>query len=216
MKTIWAKMPTVWIRYDDKLRNFSIRDIGASIAALKIYLAIVLKANYKPDSLFNKGGCAAISFTEFEDLTGMSRAMVAEGLQKLKKEGLIVVEKTGRPNIYRLAEFDDKRGWSKLPKKYLFGSERLGCIQKLTEFSMRHRAHLNALRVYLLLLAVGNGKWALLSYDKITEYTGMSRELIHPAISVLIDMQLINVSSEEASLEKTKSPNKYHFRGLSN
>lgn len=214
MANTWAKLPTVWIRYGNKLRNFSVKDIGASIAGLKIYLAIVLKANYEPNDDFDKSGCAAISFSEFEDLTGMSRALVAQGVKKLKEQDLIVIEKTGRPNIYRLEDFDDKRGWSKLPKRYLFGSKKLGKIQKITEFSMRHRAHLNALRIYLLLLANGNGKWALLSYDKITEYTGMSRELIHPAISVLIDMQLINVSSIETSLEKTKSPNKYIFRGL--
>lgn len=214
MANTWAKLPTAWIRYDDKLRCFSVKNIGASIAALKIYLAIVLKANFKPNDVFDKSGCASLSFTEFEDLTGMSRALVAQGLKKLKEHELIVVEKEGRPNIYRLTSYDDERGWSKLPKRYLFGSENLGKIQKITEFSMRHRAHLNALRIYLLLLANGNGKWTLLSYDKITEYTGMSREFIHPAISVLIDMQLINVSSEETSLVKTKSPNKYHFRGL--
>ena len=42
----WAKLPINWIRYDDKLRHFSIKDIGASIAALKIYIAIVLAANF--------------------------------------------------------------------------------------------------------------------------------------------------------------------------
>lgn len=214
MNTIWAKLPTAWIRYDDKLRNFSVRDIGDSIAALKIYLAIVLKANFKKDKVFDKGGCAAISFTEFEELTGMSRAMVSQGLKKLKREGLVTVEKAGRPNIYWLNNFDDGKGWSKLPKKYLFGKKKLGRIQKLTEFSMRHRAHLNALRVYLLLLTFKSGNSALLSYDKITEYSGMTREHIHPAISVLIDMQLINVTRDDVTHGVIRTPNKYHFRGL--
>ena len=210
----WAKLPTQWIRYDDKLRNFSVRDIGASISALKIYLAIVLKANFKSNDTFDKGGCAAISFTEFEDLTGMSRAMVAEGLRKLKEQELITVIKKGRPNIYHLADFDSTKGWSKLPKRYFYGSKKMGIIQKITEFSMRHRAHLNALRIYLLLLSFNNKGKARLSYDKITEYTGMSREFIHPGLSVLIDMQLVNVSSDETSLDITKSPNIYQFRGL--
>ena len=61
------------------------------------------------------------------------------------------------------------------------------------------------------MLAFWNGKSAQISYDKITR---CSREHIHPAISVLIDMQLISVSNDDDPESKNKSPNKYHFYGL--
>jgi len=214
MANTWAKMPIAWIRHEDKLRLFKVGDIGSSIAGLKIYMALVLTANFLENDEFEVNGCSAVSYTTLEALTGMSRALVASGIEKLKNVGLVVIHKKGRPNVYRLTGFNDLRGWAKLPKSYLYGSKRHGQIQKIAEFSMRHRAHLNGLRIYLLLHAFRNGRSAQLSYDKMTEYTGISRELIHPALSVLMDLQLISVSNDEAPETKYRNPNKYLLRGL--
>ena len=211
-----VKTPTNWIRYDDFLRQFSVRDLGGSIAALKIYMVISLNANYKPTPDLKIAGSAQLSYTDFENLLQISRATVAKGIAKLKKIGLIDVDYSTRPAIYSLPHYlDDSQGWGKLPKRYLFGTERHGTVEKIAAFSMRHRAHLNALRIYLLLISFSRGTplSANLSYDKITEYTGMSREHIHPALSVLFDMQLVSVKRDEA-WEGKNQPNLYSIHGF--
>ena len=216
MASDWSKTPTTWIRYDDLLRKFKVSDIGPSIAGLRLYMTLAMRANFKPTNELSLSGTVRVTYTELEHLTHMSRASVAAGVNKLKNVGLIELLNEGRDNIYHLVDYDDARGWGKLPKKYLYGRTRHGEIEKIAAFSMRSRAHLNALKIYLLFIAFQTGRYgyALLSYDAITKYSGISREFIHPGISVLIDLHLINVDRENAPGVTKKHPNKYIIRGL--
>lgn len=215
--TQWAKLPLAWIRNDDKLREFNSRDLCASVSALKIYIYLVMRANYKPNQEYDEAGFVKSTYDELETALDMSRASIAAGIDKLKKVGLINVQKIGRSSLYQITDYDDKRGWGKVPKRYLYGGKRLGFVDKLHEFSTRNRAHLNALKIYLLLICFRNGQsgYSALTYGKITDYSGISREKIRSALSVLYEWRLINLDPETTTINnKQRPPNKYKVLGL--
>lgn len=81
----WAKMPNRWAM-SGELANFGeLNDqgnvdlvaINTSLAALKVYLAICTRANYKT-------GIAKTTYPELCDLVGHSRNVIARSLEALE------------------------------------------------------------------------------------------------------------------------------------
>ncbi len=211
----FSKCPTAWIIQRRGLRAFHVPEVGACISALKVYLAVVLRANFYPTNDYPRAGTAVLSYSQFAELLDLSRAMIARGVSKLEAEKLIEVDRSLNTNLYSLTDFENGDGWGKLPKRHLFSGPGFG-IRKLTQFSMRHRAHLNALKLYLLFIAFRDSKAnaAKIAYDTIGEYTGIPKNHIHPAISVLIDLSLIDVDRSPPNSEKVNQSNLYYIRGL--
>ncbi len=167
----FSKCPTAWIIKRNGLKAFRVPEVGTCIAALKVYLAIVIRANYYPTKEYPHAGSALLSYTQIAELLDLSRVMIARGIKKL---------------------------------------------EAVNQFSMRHRAHLNALKLYLLFIAFRNNNTnaTKIAYETIGEYTGIANNDIHPAISVLIDLSLIDVDRSPSHGEKVNQPNLYHIRGL--
>ncbi len=211
----FSKCPTAWIIKRNGLKAFRVPEVGTCIAALKVYLAIVIRANYYPTKEYPHAGSALLSYTQIAELLDLSRVMIARGIKKLEAVKLVEVDRGLNTNLYRLTDFEDAFGWGKLPKLHLFNGPGSG-IRKLTQFSMRHRAHLNALKLYLLFIAFRNNNTnaTKIAYETIGEYTGIANNDIHPAISVLIDLSLIDVDRSPSHGEKVNQPNLYHIRGL--
>lgn len=220
----FAKCPTAWILKAgdetsdplDGLRAFSVKEVGVGIAALKIYIAIVLKANFNPNKEFALAGCARISFTQFSEQLDISRAMVAQGLKKLVAENLVEIVHEANSNVYRLNHYD-VLGWGKVPKRHMYSGDRQAGIRKLVLFTLRHRSHLNALKLYLLIIALRDRKLNVtrIKHERIADYTGISKNDIRHAISVLIEFELIDVDRTAAEATKLRPANHYHICGLS-
>jgi DNA-binding transcriptional ArsR family regulator len=88
-------------------------------------------------------------------------------------------------------------------------------LKLLHELSCKSVADLNALKLYLLLSAHRDKvtQYAMIGYTKIEEATGMWRENIRRAISILIEHGLVRVEQEKTPGEYN-TPNRYRILGL--
>ncbi|NVK41608.1 MAG: hypothetical protein HWE39_10240 [Oceanospirillaceae bacterium] len=209
MTSEWASCPTGWIR-SEGLSRFGGREHGVACAALKLYVAILLFAQ-NDKKISSSRGTTALTYDQLQDLTGLSRAYVADGLRKLEKEELVFIRKEGRAQRYQVQRYAVPGEWVKLPKKRLL-DQRI-----LPRLSARRRSDLNALKQFLLLAAFRNGAngETKIGYDKITDYTGMQRVQISAANSVLLDLGLIVINRDHDFSEKVNQPNRYKILGLS-
>lgn len=206
-------MPQFWISEELRLRGLSARKAGDHAQALKTYMCIALRANYSPNEQFAHAGCAELSYSELQDMTGASRSLVSRGIQCLQETGLIETSKASRTSTYRLLGYEEKRQWAKLPKAYLLSGES----PLLSELSLRNRITLDSLKLYLLLISFrdSRSKLTYIGYDKISHYTGIRRSNIRPAISNLLTHRLVDVGRGNTDpLTKHQNPNAYKILGL--
>jgi DNA-binding transcriptional ArsR family regulator len=214
----WTKIPTHWIRdeNDPGLRKFIRQTRGASISALVIYVVLSLRCNSRPDETFDDVGCAKVSYSEFQRITGLSRPLISAGLKLLVDLGLIKLTRPGRSNTYQIEDYNKAYGWAKVPKKHLYGSSS-GEIRAFHNLNLRHDAELNALKLYLLLIAFRSNdlNYAMIGYENITKYTGIQKNHIKSAQSLLTCWNLIQVDPETTpGIDKVSQPFKYRICGI--
>ena len=75
--------------------------------------------------LFADDGPAGIGLreaiiVELGQLAGLSKPMTIAGLKQLQGWGFIEAH-SGRPTLYRIAEYETAKYWTKLPKAHLYG-----------------------------------------------------------------------------------------------
>ena len=131
MTAQWAKMPSSWIIQSHGLRDFSIKESGVNAQALKLYITMALMANFKPNSEFSTAGCAAISYSEFEEIAGGSRTLIANGIRMLEGRGLVDRDTHPKTHVYRLQHYAD-RGYAQLPKRHILQSEHGSRIAQIS------------------------------------------------------------------------------------
>lgn len=208
----WVRVPTFWLRNKETplLRSFSWSngDGGDHIAALMLYIALNQQTP-------NKEIKVRLTYEQLCLITSLSRAKVSAGIQFLEKICLIQIEKKGRSNIYNIVNRDAKDGWGKLPTNKLYDDD--GQIEPFKTFKLRAKTELNALKIYLLIIAFRNNKvnYTIISYEKICEYTGVSERYIRSALSLLINLKMINVDKKLMDDNKEKRINVYWLCGLS-
>src|SRR4051812_9788654 len=130
----WVKVPTVWIK-DGGLRNlkWSIQGANAS-AALMVLVCLAHHA----DPATGEGKATYAVLTR---ATGMSRTMVARGLDLLVELGLIERPPEER-SAFKLAGFAAK-GWGKLPAKSMYEGPEIAAFH---HFNLRSMVELYALK----------------------------------------------------------------------
>jgi len=216
MTAIWAKMPSSWIIQDRGLANFSIRDVGSNAQALKNYMTIALMANFNPNKDFPEAGCAAISYSMFEEIAGGSRTLIGRGLRVLEGAGLIETDTSTKTHVYQLQRYADP-GFAQLPKLHILRGKP---GSRIADLPLRLTTTLNGLRLYLLLAAFRDTTTnkTLISYDKIEEYAKIRRKHIHPAIQTLIEYGLISRRGSDQRSDVFESEgalsNEYTILGL--
>lgn len=212
-------MPSRWIvnQKDPVLSEFrwNGKEKSSFTAALMLYMVIVHHANDEPVRGLPAIGCAKLSFTDLAEITGISRAKISAGLNILEAHRLIERIDVGKTNIYRLLNYDLTAGWAKLPAKKLY-DRSLRNIEAFRLFHLRRKGELNALKLYLLLVAFRSNRtnYTVLSYEKIHAYTGISRNDIRSASSLLITMGYIQVEKGESPQQPGKSLNIYRVTGI--
>jgi hypothetical protein len=202
-------MPSNWITRANGLRAFQPNEAGASVSALKILLAIVSEIRQEgPDD----GPRAYVTYTQLQEITGLSRGMIRPGLEKLR--GLVKLEHgDGRENAYSIIGYPPPGagGWAMVPTARL---RKLGVLKKL---STRSTLDLAALKLYLVLTAFRDARSgeASISYEKIGDYTGLDRNDVSRAMSRLIDLDLVRIhSGRESSDGERFGYNRYVILGL--
>jgi predicted transcriptional regulator len=150
-------------------------------------------------------GVSVITYDQLALATHLSRAKVSAGLATLDTRG-IIERKAGGRSTFALVDYDPQAGWAKLPARELYSK---GMIPAFADFKLRSAAELNALKLYLLFVARrGNDtNMANISYDKISEYTGVDRNRIKQALSVLAVAGLAHAE---------RVPSEFHESGVAN
>lgn len=214
----WARLPLSWIHNGDLALFRGGKQLGASVAALKILVAVLLKAeNRSAHTAVATQGSASLSYDDLMEMTGLSRSMIASGVKRLCDLGRLSVTREGRggKNRYFVAEYM-KGPWGRIPYRSVVGLGFDMRVRLLHEMSCKRSTDLNALKLYLLLCAhrSGGNPYAMIGYDRIHDAAGILRPRIRQAISILIEHNLIRVHHEKALNEGRNTPNAYYILGL--
>lgn len=199
----WAKMPCDWQTNPEFHAQLRVRrvallgdkeSVGEWISALKIYIALCLKANFvKRDSLPDTG-CVQRSITQISNLVGVSRPMAIKGLRHLRAWE-IVDTRGGRPTIYHIRAYQTCKYWTKLPRAPFQSDTNEKQIEVLRHMSNRSINTLHALQLYLYIASIRDKRTDLakVTYDHLTKVLCFTRGDISAAISTLIGANLISV-----------------------
>lgn len=180
----FQKLPTWWFR-EEKLKNFiGGQQAGESIASLKVLITIALHIDYHTLE-------AEVSFSTFEDITGLSRPMINRGVKKLELEKIVKVDRSGNTNRYILDSESTDTRWAKMPLDLV--KRKLRLIQN------RGVPALGALKIYLSLLALRDNSTdqVKVSYEKIRNWTGLQATHIRPSLDILFNHSIIHIQKSE-------------------
>ena len=181
----WIKLPTLWIQ-SGGLKEFkwSAAEGADNLAALMALTAIAQHTELET-------GIATITYDALTEVTSLSRAKLSAGIGILHGRGLVTREPLGR-STYGLAGFSQARDWAKFPGS---GMYREGRITMFADFHLRRRVELDALKLLFLFAARRDRaiNVARLSYDKITSYSGMSRDHVRSGLSMLVNHDLVQI-----------------------
>lgn len=218
---LWARLPNHWMA-EDGLKFFrGGAEQGTSMAALKIYVAILVHA--ENNSAAKAGpyqGSAALTYTELCNLTGLSRGKVSSGIKKLKAGEFLTVAREGKGGMNRffLAHYGPSDRYAPLPvKKMWAGGLPSGEMKFLRGLSGKNQSEFLALKLYLLLCGTRDKRTgaAKISYEGIFRRSGIPEARIRGALSVLYDHGLVRrLEEKQPGADKRNPPNEYFIRGL--
>ena len=200
----WVKLPSRWIE-NGGLKKFLWKNGGSdNTAAL---MALIVIAHHADEDT----GMAKMTYDDLCKATDISRAKLSKGLCLLEDRGIIKRWQNGRSS-FQLVGFDPKRGWCKLPASRLYEEK---VVEAFRHFYLRSKTELNALKLYLLFAARRDRltNFAIISFDKISEYSGIQRNKIKAATSLLASLSLVYI---EPVPSKTNDyvANAYRLTGL--
>ena len=201
----FAKLPTRWIEQGG-LKEFRWAAAGSDhCSALMVLMAIAHHIDLE-------AGIAHITYDRLADVTSLSRAKVAAGLAKLEAEAIILRQRHGRSS-YELVDYDPKLGYAQLPARGLYHN---GVIDGLSEFRLRRRAELDALKLYFTFAARRDREtnMAHITYDQIEDYCGVQRPFIRPALTVLGANGLLHVERLTTAQSQFGVANAYRLTHL--
>jgi DNA-binding IscR family transcriptional regulator len=210
----WVKMPTTWIS-ENKLKLFKWSSAGEgsqNTAALMAYIALCHRLEADASVLAqipeNEWGFVRVTYDDLTEATSISRTKLSQGLTVLENYGLIG-RSTGSQSTYNIHGCDGLQPWGKLPYKSLYMGNR---IFPFKDFLLRKGAELHALKLYLLLIARRDRKsnLAIVNYDTIERYSGIPRQHIRTAVSILAVAGLLHVEKVR-SWEREGMANAYRI-----
>jgi DNA-binding transcriptional ArsR family regulator len=187
----WVKFPTHWIEAH-RLKELRWEKGEGSSAAAALMVLIVLAHN-----MDDQTGLPRVTYDALCEATGLSRTKVSHGLRRLESMDLIR-RPPNQNSIYEIVGYSPDRGWGKLPCHGLYRANQIVAFQP---FRLRSRTELDALKLYLLFVSRRDNDLnaAQISYEKIEDFSGINRNRIKSAVSVLIFHHLVNVESQAST-----------------
>lgn len=204
----FVRLPIGWVA-DYRLKEFRWVNggLGADqVAALISLVAIAHCVNQDT-------GRARLTYDELTKRTTLSRAKVSRGLTVLEERQLITRRTDGLRSDVGLAHFNPALGWAKLPVKSMYAG---GQIRAFREFSLRRLVELDAMKLYFLFVERRDRATnrANISYDTIGLYTGIPRERLKSAISLLAALSMVYIEETTSSLSDFGIANAYRIVGV--
>jgi biotin operon repressor len=205
----WRQLPTKWI-HDQELKQLQWGLHGAdAIAALMVLLVMAHKRKLLTDG--TNSGHFYVTYDDLESALNISRSKISKGISLLVQQGWIV-RGEGR-SLYSFTSSDIP--WGKVAVRALY--DRSGAITAFDAFRLRNSLELDALKLYLLLVAFRDTQknYVTMSYHRMNEYTGVQVGKIKGAMNYLVVSHLIYVEREAKDpFDHTNPANLYRLRGV--
>ena len=203
----WVFLPTDWVR-EERLTAFKWRHSGSGANMTAALMALTAIAHHVTD----RTGLVRLTYDAMCHATCLSRAKLAKGLAVLEAENLIIREPQGR-STFQLVDYHRDYGWAKLPAKSMY---RAGEISAFRDFTLRNPVELDALKLFLLLIAMRDSatNFAKIGYPKISQYTGIEKNRIKGAITYLGGLSLIHVEWLPSSKSSLGVASAYRIVGI--
>jgi DNA-binding transcriptional ArsR family regulator len=202
----WVRLPSRWIE-EHGLHEFRwVRGKGAdNVAALMALTAI----SHQVD---DESGVARLTYDSLSEITSLSRAKLSAGLGVLVDRGQLERGTEGRSS-FRLVGYDPKFGWAQFPAAGLY---RDGAIDAFKHLHLRQPAELDALKLYFLFASRRDRKTnlAMITYEKIEDYSGVGHNSIRRALSWLAVQGLIHVERVPSVISVDGVANAYRLAHL--
>jgi len=189
----WVRLPSNWIEQGG-LKAFGWEQkIGSDNTAALMLLAVI--AHHSDISL----GRAQLTWDELCAKAHLSRAKVSAGLNLLCDRNLIARSPEGR-STFQIVNFSDEHRWAMLPARGMYSGESVTAFRS---FHLRMRAELDALKIYFLLAARRdrNTNMTMLGYEGIEAYSGVGRNFIRGALSVLAANGMVHITNRPSMLD---------------
>lgn len=236
----WAKCPSAWARVKKEdvvtgtltggvpqppgLSMITWRTHGTTgTAALMVLLALAIAANLAKKGLEKSEEVRAdnmilATYTELENLTGLSRIMISRALRLLEELQAISTVKVGNACAYTLRGLEKNGDWCSVPQGRLMdGTDYLKKLRGIRE-TIRRPASFFAMKLYILLMVFRDRRANVtrISYEVITQYTGLRREDISLGWQTLAALQLAYLADDHEAPRRTGDGtyNRYRIHGL--
>jgi len=224
---LFAKLNLWWTDVPFFKKVLNNRETGKGIAVLKTAIAIAMQSDFHSRE-------SKISYSELENITGLSRPMVSKAIKILIEENIIELmlidgkeKKRGQANVYRLLdkapedgeEEDDEedvftfskkkaKGWTKIPYKPL--------LDNLKNLPNKGVAGLGALKNYLILLKYRSNHldFTQVTHEKFIEKCGIQSNTVKRSNDILFNHNLISIAKKIQDDHVVASPNMYFIKGL--
>jgi hypothetical protein len=205
----WRQLPTKWI-HNQELKQLQWGMHGAdAIAALMVLLVMAHRRTLLTDG--TNSGHFYVTYDDLEIALNISRSKISKGISLLVQQGWIV-RGEGR-SLYSFTSSDTP--WGKVAVRALY--DRSGAITAFNAFRLRNPLELDALKLYLLLVAFRDTQknYVTMSYHRMNEYTGVQVGKIKGGINYLVVSHLIYVEREAKDpFDHTNPANLYRLRGV--
>lgn len=195
----WAAFPCWWVR--QKLLpalDATAQKTGVHIAALKIYGAIALSADFRTLS-------ATITNDDLMAFTSLSRPMIKPAVIALENLGVISVNRDGYRHEYTLVQANGETRWMKMPYDVM--------ARLLRELPNRGTSSLAALKEYFTFLAIRDGTLVRVSHETLQKYTGVRPNRILRGVDHLVGHGVVHVRQDDSATRPGRPSHIYTLLG---
>ena len=185
---------------------------AAETAALMLFVALNFMATTWVDEQDQFHALAEGTYVDLGEATGLSRALISAGLQRLVALGLIHPEGSHQKRRYKI-NWPQEHRFFKLPCQAIVTGT---VINPFKHFTMRSKHELHAMKLYLYFASIrGNQSFhSMASYETIFDRTKIPERDIRKAISLLISTGLlVSVDRDHKQMLNKNEPNKYYLAG---
>jgi hypothetical protein len=185
---------------------------AAETAALMLFVALNFMASTSVDEQDQFHAVAEGTYVDLHEATGLSRALISAGLQRLQTLGLIAPQGSHQKRRYKITWPTEHR-FFKLPCQAIVNGN---VILPFRNFTMRSKHELHAMKLYLYFASIRSNylPWSMASYETIFARTRISERDIRRALSLMIAVGLLEgVDREHSQTRGMNEPNKYYLRG---
>lgn len=204
MNLYWKPMPYYWIRNGNVLKSFKRNEVSTAIAALKMYILIVLTSNKDTEGTYS----SSITYDQITKSAAISRKLVSAGFKKLFELNLIDFSGVRKKKYFLMgvthlrmddmkfcpqrARFSSNQGyWAKTPNVGLI--DEAGRITAFEAMTNRSHLELNSLKLFIYLLSIKSKGTVVISVSpsKIRNNIGVSYPDIFTAIGFMQSIGMI-------------------------